>query len=112
MPVESRTLEYLLRCGYRPDQIAGFSEETRLFQDIGLYGDNARDELHRLETDFQVDLSKFPFRRYFPGEFGWHHFILTFLWRTPLAEDIRKRYPPITLHMIEQTLQHKNWIFD
>lgn len=112
MPVGPLTTEYLRRRGYKREQINRFTGETRLFQDIGLYGDNADDDLRALEQEFKVDLSSFPFHRYFPGETGLHHFILTFFWRTKWGENVRQKYPPLTLDMIEESMNKKRWAFD
>ena len=112
MSVGPLTTNYLLRCGYQPDHIAGFSGNTRLLHDMGLFGDDANEELSVLTNDFQVDLSKFHFRKYFPGETGWDHFILTFLKNTRLGRRVMDSYPPITLDMIEEVMDKKKWVFD
>jgi RHS repeat-associated protein len=70
MAVGPLTTEYLLRAGYSQDQISRFAENTRLFQDMGLWGDNADDDLKVLGHEFGVDMSSFRFKKYFPTEFG------------------------------------------
>jgi hypothetical protein len=72
------TKEFFEKCGYSAADIATFSDSTRLFQDIGLFGGNAYDEFKVLQREFNVDLSSFPIRKYFPNEIGREHFILTF----------------------------------
>jgi len=102
----------LIRCGYRDDQIQNFNADTRLLQDRRLFGDNAHDELRVLEKQYGVDFSDFSFDKYFPGNFGWDHFVLTFLPRTQIAKKIVDRYPPITLAMIEKLIAEKKWTFE
>lgn len=111
-PLGPRTTQYLKRCGYSDAQIARFNGETRLFHDVGLFGDSAADELDILAKEYDVDFSKFHFQKYFPVEFGWDPFVLTFLRTTSLAGRIRNRYPPVTFDMIEEVIAQKKWIFD
>jgi hypothetical protein len=112
-PVRPLTKRYLERCGYSPEVIAGFTGDTRLFQDIGLFGGNAYDELRLLERDFEVDFSSFPFQKYFVTEkWGLDHFALVFLPMSNWASRVKEKYPPITLDMVEQVIAQKRWIFD
>jgi hypothetical protein len=104
--------DFLMRCGYRDDQLAQFTRETRLLHDMGLFGDDVDDELSILSTEFSVDLSTFQMRKYFPGETGWDHFILTFFKNTSWGHRVMQKYSPITLDMIDQAIANKKWIFD
>jgi hypothetical protein len=108
-PVGHLTARYLARCGYKPEQIKEWSGCTRLLQDIGLTGDNAWDEFTLMHKEFGVDLTHFAMDRYFPSELSSDSLILNFLWRTPLAERVRQKYPEITLEMIERVLTVKAW---
>jgi hypothetical protein len=106
------TIQYLQRCGYSEKQTARFDGGTRLLQDVGLFGDNAYDELELLAKEYGVDFSGFDIQKYFPGNFGREPFVLTFLPSSTWADRVRKRYPPITFDMIESVIANKKWIFD
>lgn len=112
MAVGELTRQYLLQCGYPDDQISKFSGETRLLQDIGLFGDDADEELTLLKKKFDVNFSNFPFYKYFPGERGWDHFVLSFFGKTRWGDSVKRKYPPITLNMIEQSMRNRRWLFD
>jgi hypothetical protein len=110
-PLGPLTTRWLKCCGYSDAQIAGFNNETRLFHDLDLYGDNALDELEFLANDFGVDFSDFHFDRYFPGNFGRDPFVLTLFKPSRFAAAIREKYPPVTMDMIEKTITQKKWTF-
>jgi hypothetical protein len=61
-----RTIAYLKRIGYSDRDISSYSRDTRLLQDIGLYGDSAIQELQILAKEFGVDFSGFDFDKHFP----------------------------------------------
>lgn len=104
--------KHLKRCGYSFDKIAQFNVDTRLFQDIGLFGDNAYDELTLLRNEFDIDFSSFDFKKYFPGNFGFEPLILVTFWNSKWANRIKQKYVPITLGMLEAVIQKKKWVFD
>src|SRR5271155_5346168 len=106
-PIGPLTREYLRRVGYTPRKISSWCGQTRLLQDIGLSGDNAWDEFKVMHRDFSVDLTGFHFDYYFPSEFSHEPLVLTFLPRTGWANGIKRKYPEITLGMIEEILARK-----
>lgn len=110
VPVE--VIAHLERCGYSREKISTFSGGTRLFHDVGLFGDNAYDELILLRNEFGVDFSKFEFRKYFPGNFGWDALILRMFWQSKWAGQVRQKYKPITLSMLGDVIREKKWAFD
>jgi hypothetical protein len=105
-------VRHFRRCGYSEKTIATFTGETRLFQDIGIFGDNAYDELNLLRKEFDIDFSAFEFKKYFPGNFGVEPLILMTFWNSKWADRIKRRYPPITLSMLDEVIQKKKWVFD
>ena len=110
-PISPALMQHLEGCGYKP-AVKKWNAETRLFQDVGLFGDNAVDDLVLLAKTFKVDLSNFPFSKYFPGNYGREPLVLTFFWRSKWADEIRKRYPPITWGMLDAAIEQKKWPFD
>lgn len=104
--------KWRLSCGYAPANLARLSGGTRLFHDIGLYGDNAADELKILHDEFGVDFSSFNFRKYFPGNFGLEALFLTLAPKSKWADGIRQKYPPITFDMLEEAIHKQKWAFD
>jgi len=108
-PIGPLTRAYLERLGYSARKIDGWSGQTRLLQDIGLTGDNAWDEFQILHRQFGVDLRGFSIDTYFPPELSTEAFILSFLPRSRWAAHIRRRYPEITLSMVEDVLRRKRW---
>ncbi|WP_368501967.1 DUF1493 family protein [Photobacterium sp. 1_MG-2023] len=55
--------------GKGKSDIKGYKYSTRLYHDLGIYGDEAYEFISILETSFGVDLSSFVFESYFPMEF-------------------------------------------
>jgi hypothetical protein len=113
-PLSQALIHHLQRCGYKSVDLENWSGETRLFQDIGLYGDNAADDLELLRREFAIDFEGFPFSKYFPNDFSfsWQTFVLNFFWRSRWAEEVRGRYPPLTLEMLDVAIREKKWPFD
>jgi hypothetical protein len=66
---DDKVFSYLRKLGYSEQRIAGMSMHTRLFHDLGAYGDSAIEDMQLLEEEFGVDLSGFEFAKYFPPEF-------------------------------------------
>jgi hypothetical protein len=105
---------YLKELGYSEQRIARMNGNTRLFHDLGIYGDNALEDFQLLQDKFGVDLSDFDFRKYFPPQFEGRNrleaFILTSI---PFASRIvrsRRTYSPLTLEMIDRALRAKRWV--
>ncbi|MDR4517580.1 MAG: DUF1493 family protein [Nitrosomonas sp.] len=105
---------YLGRCGLSVKEIECCTHETRMYHDLGIYGDIAETCMSVLEDYYHVDLSDFEFEKFFPPEFiGKNMFTRSFLWFFPfMGNTIRKhgKYLPLTLRMIEAALKHNRLI--
>jgi len=107
--------EHLTRHGFDVAwgyKVTKFTGDTRFFHDIGSYGDNAVDDLTLIQKEFEVDFSPLPFKKYFPGAFGWEPLVLTVSWNSAWASRIKEKYSPITLDMLEEAIHQRKWIFD
>ena len=66
-----------------------------------------------LETKFRVDLTSFPFDRYFPPEFEGKNRFQMFISMVapPQARRMRnlQRYEPLTIGMIDQAMLRGRW---
>ncbi len=69
------------------------TENTRLFHDLDLYGDDAAEFLDRFKERFSVDMSDFRFADYFPSEGDW---ILPGVLRFLIGKP-QPRYRPLTI---------------
>ncbi len=67
--VEDPVHSYLLKLDYSEADIARMSMNTRMFHDLGVYGDTSEDLMWVLKQKFAVDLSRLRLDRYFPPEF-------------------------------------------
>lgn len=103
--------EYLKRCGLPERKISHCSSGTRMYHDLGLYGDTAEACIEVLVDRYQVDVSGFDFEKFFPPEFeGKNWLTRTFLWIIPFARGAARRcaeYLPLTLEMIETAIRRK-----
>lgn len=105
------TRQFLKRCGYRDAEIDKYNVNTRVYQDMGLYGDDAIDLFDALAEIYHVDMSGFSFEKYFPPEFYHSLSPIKFLRWFLLGQAENKKYPEISLNMIEHTLSVKRWEF-
>jgi hypothetical protein len=110
--------QYLKLCGERDKKIAACHMGTRLYHDLGVYGEAAEDYLEVLIKQYHVDLSDFVFDRYFPPEFPGETAIsrsliwfFPYIWKLFRPKEEKEKYLPITLGMIEQALIEKKWAF-
>jgi hypothetical protein len=105
--------EYLKHCGLSERRIAQCSGNTRMYHDLGLYGDIAETCMEVLADHYHVDLTGFEFDSYFPPEFaGKNALISIFLSIVPFAGYLarqRGKYSPLTLEMIENVMRAKQW---
>lgn len=105
--------EYLKRCGLSERTIAQCSGKTRMYHDLGLYGDIAEAYIEALAEHYRVDLSSFEFEKFFPPEFsGKNAFTGAFLSVIPFAGYIarqRSEWLPLTLERIERAIRSKRW---
>lgn len=105
--------EYLKRCGLPERKLARCNSSTRMYHDLGLYGDIAEAYLGVLADHYGVDLSGFEFEKFFPPEFaGTNMLTRTLLWLIPFAGSVARRrdnYSPLTLEMIDRAIRAKRW---
>ena len=106
---------YLRKLGYSDQEIDHLNMDTRMFHDLGLYGDDAADAFWLLQNKFGVDLSSFDIDRYFPPEFEGKTKFEAFLRNiaTPQATRllrVRDSYEPLTLDMINRSITNGRWI--
>lgn len=105
---------YLTYCGLSKNKIRNAKKDTRLYHDLGIYGDVAELYVESLIDKYEVDMSSFDFEKYFPLEFiGETAFQKVMYWAIPfLGLKARKtqKFKPLTLSMIEKTIETKQWI--
>ncbi|WP_175015405.1 DUF1493 family protein [Burkholderia lata] len=111
--LSSELCEYLRKCGFSKKRIDKLTYDTRLYHDLGVYGDLAEGCLEILCDQYHVDLSKFEFDKYFPREFvGENAFVRTLLWAVPFLGSGARRhgdYSVLTLGMVENAIRAKCW---
>ena len=105
---------YLRALGYSDPQIAEMNTNTRLFHDLGLYGDAAEDAMWLLQRRFGVDLSELDINKYFPPEFEGKNRLDAFLRNIAYPRDSRlidalRVCEPLTLSMVGRSLAAKRW---
>jgi hypothetical protein len=105
--------EYLKRCGLSEKKLAQCSGSTRMYHDLGIYGDIAEAYMEELVERYQVDLSGFEFEKFFPHEFaGRSALTRILLWITPFAGKASRRrgeWLPLTLERVDRAIQSKKW---
>lgn len=105
--------EYLKHCGLPANKIAQCSSDTRMYHDLGLYGDIAEAYMEVLAERYHVDLNGFEFEKFFPREFaGKSALTRALLWILPFASKaVRQRdeYLPITLEKIDRAIRSRRW---
>ena len=104
---------YLKYCGLSESKIAQCSSSTRMYHDLGLYGDIAEAYIEVLAERYHVDLSGFEFEKFFPHEFaGKSALARALLWILPFAGSAarqRNEYLPLTLERIDRAMRSKRW---
>jgi hypothetical protein len=105
--------EYLKICGLSEEKIGRCNMMTRLYHDLGIYGEVAESYMEVLVDSFNVDLTTFLFERYFPLEFPGRSCLSRYLlWQIPFARRLaekRATYDPVTLEMIDTAIRTKKW---
>jgi len=108
--------QYLKRCGLPESKIAQWSSSTRMYHDLGFYGDIAEAYMEVLADHYRVDLSGLEFEKFFPPEFAGSsplaRVLLSFVPFTNMASKKNGEYLPLTLEMIEQAIRTKQWRMD
>jgi hypothetical protein len=104
--------------GYFPENITLQINKIRLLHDLYIWGDDAWDILEFLHRKLGVDFSNFPFDKYFPSEFSREgnslvsRELLSLIGlKLNIVLTLRK-YPEITIGMMEETIKNKRWLFD
>jgi hypothetical protein len=109
--LSKEVIDYLRSVGFRDAEIAEFRPETRIYHDIGAYGDIAESYIEELRNKFNVDISEFIFEEYFPKEFEGKNNITSALifFFPPISYFIRRinSYKPMTLAMIQNAIDMK-----
>lgn len=104
---------YLKYCGLSQRMMARCRSDTRMYHDLGLYGEIAEGYMDALAENYHADMSGFEFERFFPPEFeGDDSLISALLSIVPLAGYLarrRREYEPLTLATIESVLRSKHW---
>jgi hypothetical protein len=105
--------EYLTLCGIPKRTVARCNPSTRLYHDLGFYGEIADNCIAVLVNHYRVDMSGFVFEDFFPPEFpGSTPLTIVLLWLTPFASWIfrcRQNYSPLTLEAIEKVISAGSW---
>ncbi len=102
---------YLLECGFKKSSINEFDGNTRLWHDLGVYGDIAESYIELMRDKYGVDISNFCFDDYFPTDFsGGSTFQIFIFSAIPfLRNRYNKKQPfkPLTLATVEKVLSSK-----
>jgi hypothetical protein len=116
--IENRNLpapvnEWLRICSISTAIAEKCSMETKLYHDLGFYGDIAESYIEVLVEHFEVDMSEFEFERYFPLEFpsgpAIYGFLITYV---PFFRYFLERpsaYLPLPLSRIYHAIKDKKW---
>ncbi len=107
MPVELKA--YLAKCGVAKRIINRCTLETRLYHDLGIYGDIAEAFMEVLADSYKVDVEDFSFYKYFPAEFDGNSWLARFLttyipWGKRVYRS-RHVYAPLTLKMVLEAIR-------
>lgn len=104
---------YLNALGHSERKIARWTMETRLYHDLGLYGDSAIEDMEFLAGRFGVDMSSFVFDEYFPPEFESRNRFETIVFNSvPFLFRLlrgRRTYRPLTFRTIDQAMRAGRW---
>ena len=113
MQISTEVLQYLTDCGLSKKKLLRCKFSTRIYHDLGVYGDVAEAYMEVLEDQYNVDLDGFKFRDYFPPEYAGNNMLMgLLLWAVPFAGGyVRKQnnYLPLTLQMINTVISTKKW---
>lgn len=111
---DNAVFPYLRALGYSEPRIAAMNASTRLYHDLGIFGDDAIEYMQLLHQRFGVDLSRFDVDRYFPPEFEGRNkleaFFLTLIPFSGFLLRRRRSYPPLMLAMIDRSIRAKRWM--
>jgi len=107
-------VEYLIKCGISEKEVNKCTLDTRLYQDLGIYGEIAEECIETLRAAYCVDLDTFDFDKYFPQEYpGATRLSKFLLWQFPFVGCLVRHkiaYRPVTLRMIGDVIRSKRWL--
>jgi hypothetical protein len=107
--VDVRVQQWLQKCGVSRRVLSRCAPETRIYHDLGAYGEVAEAWLELLQSDYGVELQDFDFQSHFPPEFeGQNALARTLFWLVPFAGAVarsRKGYSPVTLRKIDEAFR-------
>lgn len=78
-----------------------FKKDVKIYHDLNIYGEDARDFFKRFSKAFEVDITNFNFSDYFPSEGDW---ILPNLIRM-LTFQSKIKYKELTIEMLLQSIK-------
>ena len=111
-PLPEAVERFLVEAGCSESVRSKCTLDTRLYHDLGVYGDEAHDYMRTLSESFGVDLSGFDFDEYFPREFPGGNWVeRTIRWLVPGLGRPRpaSQYRPITLAAVEKAIDVGRW---
>jgi hypothetical protein len=112
LSLELRT--FLVRQGISRRRIATYHRNTRLWHDMGEYGEVAEDILNDFCEEFSVDYSAFEFNKYFPNDNVSDSLVLSVLASlVPFLQNFirtRREYSPFTLGMLDDSIKSKRLV--
>lgn len=93
-------------------EIRSASLDTRLYHDLGLYGDSAWSFVEEFET--VIDMTEFNFDHYFPSEFyGQTSIASIVISLIPFANWLHRKkrhFKPLSLRMVAESIELGFWI--
>lgn len=111
--LSSDLVEYLELCGMPRRVVARCKSETRMYHDLGIYGDIAEAYIDVLGSKYSVDLAGFEFDKFFPPEvLGRSLLANVFFSFVPFSGQIVRRrgqWLPLTLGRIDSAIRLKRW---
>jgi hypothetical protein len=107
-------MNFLKQYGLSRRRMERCSRATKLWHDLGEYGEAAEDIIEEFSEAFHVDLSGFDFHKYFPSEWISDSLIISNLARmVPFLEyfiRMRGEYAPLTLGMLDDAILSKKLV--
>ena len=113
--LSDRLKVYLRKCGYAKKKVENFSDDTRLYHDLGVYGDVAESHMELLAEAFGVDMTGFEFDEYFPQEFPGKTLMSSIALsvipglRAYHLHKEKSEHTPVTLKMIDTFVEQGVW---
>jgi hypothetical protein len=106
-PDEMKESVRMLVCRKTGLKVEAVRPESRLLHDLGITGGDAEELIQEFAQTFSVDMSSFPFGRYFTGEPGASHV----LWVLRIRKDpIWKGKVPLTVRQLVDVALAGHWI--